>query len=79
VELLPVTKDAVYGLPGVIDLAHIYTLVGDHRAAVERLEYLLSVPSWISPAWLGMDPRWNRLRDDPEFQRLLVRYAAAKA
>ncbi len=38
VELLPVTKDAVYGLPGVIDLAHIYTLVGDHRAALEQLE-----------------------------------------
>jgi TolB-like protein/Flp pilus assembly protein TadD len=77
-ELLPLTKDAVYGLPGVIALAHIYTLIGDHRAALEQLEYLLSVPSWISPAWLKKDPRWNRLRDDPEFQRLLVKHETEK-
>jgi serine/threonine protein kinase/tetratricopeptide (TPR) repeat protein len=78
VELLPMTKDAVYGLPGVIDLAHIYTLVGEHRAALEQLEYLLTVPSWISPAWLRIDPRWNRLRDDPEFNQLLAEYTTEK-
>jgi TolB-like protein/Flp pilus assembly protein TadD len=74
VELLPMSKDAVYGIPYVIDLAHIYTLIGDHQAAMEELGRLLSVPSWISPAWLGADPRWNRLRDDPRFKQLIKKY-----
>ncbi len=75
VELLPMSKDAVYGIPYVIDLAHIYTLLGDAEAAAGELEHLLSVPSWISSAWLQMDPRWNRLRDDPRFKRLIEKYA----
>jgi TolB-like protein/Flp pilus assembly protein TadD/tRNA A-37 threonylcarbamoyl transferase component Bud32 len=78
VELLPMTKDAVYGIPGVIALAHIYALIGDHRAAVEQLDLLLSAPSWISPVWLKIDPRWNLLRGDPEFKELLVKHATEK-
>jgi len=78
VELLPMSKDAVYGIPYVIDLAHIYSLVGDHQAAVQELDHLLSVPSWISPGWLAADPRWNRLRDDPGFKQLIEKYARPK-
>jgi tetratricopeptide (TPR) repeat protein len=75
VELLPMSKDAVYGIPYVIDLAHIYTLVGENREATSQLEHLLSVPSWISPAWLEMDPHWSSLKDDPGFKALLEKYA----
>jgi TolB-like protein/Flp pilus assembly protein TadD len=79
VELLPMSKDAVYGIPYVIDLAHIYALIGDHQAAMEQLEHLLSVPSWISPAWLEMDPHWSSLKDDPGFKALLEKYARPEA
>ncbi|HUT78238.1 MAG TPA: protein kinase, partial [Polyangia bacterium] len=41
VELLPVSKDSVYGIPRVIDLAHIYALLGDAEKAVAQLEDLL--------------------------------------
>jgi serine/threonine protein kinase/tetratricopeptide (TPR) repeat protein len=75
VEIYPVTKDAVYGLPYVIDLAHTHTILGDVGEAVARLDTLLSVPSWISVAWLEMDPRWNDLRDDPRFQALLRKHS----
>jgi serine/threonine-protein kinase len=71
VSLYPLSRDAFYGIPYVLDLAQIYTLVGKHDAACEQLEQLLSVPSWVSPALLEMDPRWDRLRDRPRFQRLL--------
>lgn len=74
-KLLPITEDAFYGLPYVIDLAHIYTILGEHDAAVEWLGYLLSVPSWISVSWIQMDPRWDRLRDHPEFKKLLDKYS----
>jgi serine/threonine protein kinase/tetratricopeptide (TPR) repeat protein len=75
VELLPIAKDAFYGIPYVQDLAHIYTIIGDYDSAFEKIEYLLSIPSWLSVPWLEMDPRWNYLRGQPGFQELLKKYA----
>jgi TolB-like protein/Flp pilus assembly protein TadD len=74
VELLPMSKDAVYGIPYVIDLAHIYTLVGDTEKAVEQLEFLLSHSGWISVPWLKADPRWRQLQGNPSFDALLAKY-----
>jgi TolB-like protein/tetratricopeptide (TPR) repeat protein len=73
-DLLPRSKDGFYYLPYVVDLAHIYTILGENEAALERLEHLLSNPSYISPPFLRMDPRWDPLRDDPRFQALLEKY-----
>jgi TolB-like protein/Flp pilus assembly protein TadD len=75
VDLLPVSKDAVYGIPYVIDLALIYTIVGDEDPALSEIERLLSQPSWISPAWLEVDFRWDRLRDNPKFEQLIEKYS----
>jgi len=74
VELLPISKDAVYGIPGIIDLAHIYTLLGDHEKAGAQLEYLISRPGWISVPWLRMDPRWRPLQGIAIFEALLAKY-----
>jgi tetratricopeptide (TPR) repeat protein len=73
-ELLPRSRDGFYYLPFVIDLAHIYTILGDNDAALERLEYLLDNPSWTSTPYLRMDPRWDSLHADPRFQALLARH-----
>ncbi len=75
-ELLPLSEDAFYGLPYVVDLAWIEVEVGDPRAAIARLEHLLSLPSWITPAWLRMDPAWALLRGDPRFEAMLRRHEA---
>jgi serine/threonine-protein kinase len=76
VELLPLSKDAVYGLPYMQDLAHIHTLLGDDQDALLKIEELLTIPSNLSVPLLGVDPRWDRLRDHPEFKRLLKKYAS---
>jgi tetratricopeptide (TPR) repeat protein len=76
-ELLPISKDAMYGLPYMIDLAHIYTLLDDHETALVKIEELLSIPSTISVSLLEVDPRWNRLRDHPGFIQLLKKYSRA--
>jgi len=78
VELLPVSKDAVYGVCHVIDLAHIYTLLGESGKAVEQLEFLLSNPGWISVPFLKADPRWLPLRGHPGFEALLIKYDVAR-
>lgn len=74
VELLPLTKDSVYGIPHVIDLARIYTLLGDEEDALAQIEVLLSHPGWVSVPWLEMDPTVRRLRDSPRFGTLCAKY-----
>jgi len=74
VELLPVSKDALEDGPNYVqNLAQIYVMVGDYDAAIDRLEYLLSIPSWISVPLLRIDPTWAPLRNHPRFQKLLAR------
>ena len=74
VERLPLSKDAVYGIPHVIDLALIYTLVGESAKAVEQMELLLSREGWITGPFLEGDPQWRPLRGDPAFEALMTKY-----
>lgn len=73
-ELLPVEKDALYGLGAAYDLGVIYAIVGDDTAALHQVEYLLSIPGWVSPAWLRANPQWKRLSNDARFKGLLDRF-----
>ena len=71
VRLLPVSKEAYRGAGLVIALATIYATVGERAKAVERLEYLLSIPSFISKPGLRTDPRWTPLHGYAPFDRLI--------
>jgi len=71
VDLLPVSKEAYRGLYAVDALAQVYTMVGEHEAAITELEGLLSIPSHLSAAVLRMEPRWDPLREHPRFRRLV--------
>ncbi len=72
VALLPVEKEAYQGYYRVLDLARVYTMVGEYDAAIDRLEQLLSIPGHLTTAWLRVDPTWDPLRGHPRFQRLLA-------
>ena len=74
VELLPVTKDAWVGLWRVEDLARIYVTIGEHDLAIEKLEYLLSIPGELSIPLLQLDPTWIPLRNHPRFKKLIETY-----
>ncbi len=71
VELLPVSEDAFSGPSRVEDLAQIYVMVGKFDAAIDQLEYLLSIPGELSIPLLQLDPAWDPLRNHPRFQKLL--------
>jgi tetratricopeptide (TPR) repeat protein len=71
VELLPVSKDAVWGPHRLETLAVIYTLTGEQDAAIDQLEYLLSIPARFSAEMLRLDPLWDPLRNHPRFKKLL--------
>ncbi len=71
VEGFPVSKDAFIGPHFVEHLAVIYVMTGDLDAALDRIEYLLSIPSELSVALLALDPKWDPLRQHPRFQALI--------
>jgi tetratricopeptide (TPR) repeat protein len=70
VETLPIAKDALYGSWLECFLAGVEARVGEKDAAIERIGRLLSIPSWLSPAMLRIEPRWAPLRNDPRFRKL---------
>jgi len=73
VELRPVTKDAYNVGSGLLgNLARIYVMVGEYDAAIDQLEYLVSIPSWISVPSLRVDPTWAPLRNHPRFKKLVA-------
>jgi len=74
VELLPVSKDAYAGCRMVASLALLYTVVGEHDAAIDQLEYLLTIPSIISVPRLKFQPVWEPLHQHPRFKRLLEKH-----
>ena len=70
-ELFPVSKDALDGPLYEFLLAIIYVMVGEYDAALDKIEYLLSIPYDLSVPWLQISPLYDPLRDHPRFKRLL--------
>ncbi len=45
-------------------------MVGELEAAAEKIEFLLSVSSWMSESLLQIDPIWNKLISHPSFEKI---------
>ncbi len=69
--LLPLSKDALWGPYVVVLAAGMYMRLDEPDSAVERLQYLLSIPSPMSSSLLRVDPFWDPLRSSRPFQRLV--------
>ena len=73
-DLLPVEKDAMGGPAVLAGLAEVQARAGETGEAVKTLRRLLSIPAGvcISLQRLKIDPVWDPIRNDPEFQQLLA-------
>jgi TolB-like protein len=79
IVLLPSIKDRVQGPTFEENLALIQTMVGENTRAISMLSRLLQTPysGWdyyltpLTPALLRLDPLWDPLRNDPDFQKLI--------
>jgi serine/threonine protein kinase/tetratricopeptide (TPR) repeat protein len=79
--LMPVQKDAIEGPRTLERVARIYAFLGEPDEAIDRIEYLLSIPSTLSvvngqltSSGDPIHPFWDPLRDHPRFQALLEKY-----
>jgi len=77
IALKPTAKDAVTG-PGMEEnMAFVQMIAGDKRQAIAIFTRLLNTPydsrfctTTTTPALLRLDPIWDPLRADPDFQKL---------
>ena len=74
VRLGPISRDATNGPARVNLLAEVYALFGEDEAAMQQLEVVLSVPSYVSVPFVRVNPVWARFRNHPSFQALLAKY-----
>jgi TolB-like protein len=70
VELAPLDKDGYGGTEALHLLALIDVTLGRKHEAVATLERLVVAPYWITADWLRVDPSFDALRGDPEFEKL---------
>src|SRR5207248_3136465 len=75
-ELLPVSKDSFVGPVYMVNLALIYTWVGEKDLALEQLQISAGIPNGIFYGELKLDPMWDPLRGDPRFEKLVGSLAA---
>jgi len=72
-ELLPISKEFWRGTCRVKDLAQVYVMVGEYDKALDKIEYLLSIPGELSIPLLKIDPVWAPLHNHPRFQKLTTK------
>jgi adenylate cyclase len=68
----PVSQDAYTGAYNQHVLARIYLMAGEPDKAIDQLESLLKIPYYLSPGWLRIDPTFDKLRNQPRFQKLVA-------
>ena len=78
-ELLPVAKDAVTAAQLITNLAVIYAWTGEKERAVEQLAISAQTPAGVAYGELKLYPRWDALRGDPRFDKIVASLAPKEA
>ncbi len=71
IDLMPISKDIYDGALVLEGLAQVYTWSGEHDRAIELLQKLVSIPSYINYGRLKLHPLWAPLRGDPRFEKIV--------
>jgi tetratricopeptide (TPR) repeat protein len=72
VEMLPISKDAVWGPAVSLNLAVVYAWTNELDLAFETLGPLAKTSGGVSYGDLKRDAEWEPLRKDPRYEKLLA-------
>jgi TolB-like protein/Tfp pilus assembly protein PilF len=75
IDLMPISKDIYDGALALEGLAQVYTWIGEHDRAIEVLQELVSIPSYINYARLKFHPLWKPLHGNPKFDKIVASLA----
>ena len=75
VDLMPISKDVYDGALVLEGLAQVYTWTNEPDRAIELLQKLVAMPSYVNYARLKLHPMWNPLRGDPRFEQIVASLA----
>ncbi len=75
IELMPVSKDIYDGALVLEGLAQVYTWSGERDRAIELVQKLVTMPSYVNYARLKLHPLWSPLRGDPRFETIVASLA----
>jgi tetratricopeptide (TPR) repeat protein len=75
VDLLPVSKNAIEGALLIKYLAVVYAWTGEKDLAFEQLTIAAKLPGFLSYGELRLHPRWDPLRGDPRFEKIVASLA----
>ncbi|MEP7014105.1 MAG: adenylate/guanylate cyclase domain-containing protein [Verrucomicrobiota bacterium] len=75
VELRPTEKDSLDGPPLETVLGNVYAWTGERDLAIAQLEAVVKIPAGPSYGDLKLNPRWDSLRDDPRFEKMVASLA----
>ena len=71
IKYKPLKLDAWQGQAMEMNLAKIYTLTGEYDLAMDKIEFLLTIPGHISVPFLKINPYYDKLRPLPRFKKIL--------
>jgi TolB-like protein len=72
IDLKPIKLDAYQGSVREGDLMEIFIFTGNYDLALDKIEFLLSIPSWLSVGGLIINPIFDNLRNIPRFKKILA-------
>jgi TolB-like protein/phage shock protein PspC (stress-responsive transcriptional regulator) len=75
IDLMPISKDIYDGALVLEGLAQVYTWSGERDRAIELVQKLVTMPSYINYARLKLHPLWSPLRGDPRFEKIVASLA----
>src|SRR5947199_632480 len=72
IDLMPISKDIYDGGLVLEGLAQVYTWSDEHDRAIDLLQKLVAMPSYINYARLKFHPLWKPLRGNPQFEQIVA-------
>ena len=71
IELIPISQDDISGASQERALATIYSIIGEKNLALDRIEYLSSLPNGFHYGQLLLDPDFDLLRKTKRFNLVI--------